>query len=711
MKKLSFNVLAAIVGVLTLTYLAITIIPGKDVATQLPFSCAEHDEGRLMPEAVYQCEEIIHNGDLAQARQLIEKGKAEAADSDEYYQYMVLDTKYYFTTMLCDSFVNSHRRILQYTERHAAHPTRVQKVLQMECALQRGVFEAKMAGRMDTALVYYMKALDILKQLPRDDSYRLMVLSNIADVYKQMGRYDQSISYFRRSLELGDSIGMRDDVHATLLIGIASAYAAMGSFDQSATWWEKAAELKPVMRRAELFHYLNNRGNDYYLQGCYEESLQCFLELDSIISLDSTMVWERMFEWANLSDVYIKLGQPQRALPLLDQTQPFFTSQGQLIPLFYLITQRIELACLDGRYDEALRLVADNPTPDWMIPEQKQLRRKVLIRLYQQTRQWQQYALVLSDYTHLHDSIAGDNLKMRVSDVLMHYEHEKLLLDKQKIIEEKELSFRWAMALLVAAVLLIVLIVIIMVQKQRERRLRESEMRGSIAELRMETVRNRITPHFISNALTAEMVAQMEGRKPSLDELVQLLHRGIELTDMEQSTLSEELEFIRFYCNVESRSVGPDFRLNIDIAEDICTDKVVLPSMSVQILVENAIKHGLKARQPAPGKYRCVWVNAVKKEDATLIEVIDNGVGLAEDRRNKERTGLRVMRQTIHLLNEQNLQSHARHAGQTLMDYGIDNYAHADGQRGCRAWLLLPDDFNYILRKHENTSPSSKSTL
>jgi glucose-6-phosphate-specific signal transduction histidine kinase len=93
-----------------------------------------------------------------------------------------------------------------------------------------------------------------------------------------------------------------------------------------------------------------------------------------------------------------------------------------------------------------------------------------------------------------------------------------------------------------------------------------------------------------------------------------------------------------------------------------------------------------------------VTVTARKQGDATLIEVIDNGVGLPNGRKRRERTGLRVMQQTIYLLNEKHQQSASYHHGDTLMDYGMDNYTHADGQTGCRAWLLLPDHFDYTLR-------------
>jgi hypothetical protein len=69
-----------------------------------------------------------------------------------------------------------------------------------------------------------------------------------------------------------------------------------------------------------------------------------------------------MFERCNLSDVYIKLGQLERGKALLDETQPFFTEQKQPIPLFYLITQRIEVALEEGRIADAIDTMIFNFT-------------------------------------------------------------------------------------------------------------------------------------------------------------------------------------------------------------------------------------------------------------------------------------------------------------------------------------------------------------
>ena len=593
-----------------------------------------------------------------------------------------------FTTMKTDSFLMAHRQLKQYLARSKKN-TEAQKMLEIEAEMQLGVYYAKMVGLMDSAQLHNQQALRLAQQSPSYDRSRLMILCNMADAYKQMGRYDQCIAYFNKAYELGDSLGISDDTRITIASGVASAYSSMKSFEQSDIWWNRAEQLMPKMSKVQLFNYLNNRGNNLFLQEKYAESLDYFLRLDSIIKDDPSMIWERMFEHCNLSGLYIKLGQADKAKPILEETERFFTEQQQPIPLFYLTTQRIEIALQEKDYALAQRLADENETPDWMIPDQTMLRQEVLINLYEKTGEWKKKAMTQQSYYGLRDSIANNNLKMYLALTQIVYEHERNLIKKQKQIDQKEEDFRWTLALLIGSIVIIILLSTIIVQKVREARLKESVTKNQIQSLRMEVVRNRITPHFIGNVLSAELMAQAEGREVNLNGIVELLHRGIEFTGTEQTTLHDELEFIEFYCNIESRNIGPDFCYETQIAPDVDTNKVILPAMTVQILVENSLKHGLRAKKPQPGTQRKVTVKTSRKEAATLIEILDNGIGLPEEWQKRMRTGLKAIYQMLIVLNEQN---------RNQIDFGMENRTDQPGTTGCHAWLLLPDDYDYKLK-------------
>jgi two-component system LytT family sensor kinase len=88
-------------------------------------------------------------------------------------------------------------------------------------------------------------------------------------------------------------------------------------------------------------------------------------------------------------------------------------------------------------------------------------------------------------------------------------------------------------------------------------------------------------------------------------------------------TLREELEAIDEYLDIESIRFGP--KLHIEKSIDPDTLDVVVPSMLLQPLVENSIKHGLA---PKIGEGR-ITIRSVRREGHTIIDVIDNGVGVS----------------------------------------------------------------------------------
>jgi LytS/YehU family sensor histidine kinase len=197
--------------------------------------------------------------------------------------------------------------------------------------------------------------------------------------------------------------------------------------------------------------------------------------------------------------------------------------------------------------------------------------------------------------------------------------------------------------------------------------------------LRMENIRNRITPHFIYNALSHEMLEQMEGRTVDLNALTQLLRRGVDQADMLKTSLSEELRFVDYYVEIESKQMRNQLVYQKEIAQDVDPDIVSLPAMTIQIFVENAIKHGLQ-RQGGE-----ITIRVSRQDERTLIEVIDNGQGLQRSA-PMEHTGLKVVRQTIQILNEHNRQQ---------ITFGVGNWQPT----GCRAWMLVPHDYNYQIFK------------
>src|SRR3954469_17306273 len=159
-----------------------------------------------------------------------------------------------------------------------------------------------------------------------------------------------------------------------------------------------------------------------------------------------------------------------------------------------------------------------------------------------------------------------------------------------------------------------------------EHRLQEQEK--LLLAARLEALANQINPHFLFNTLTSIsslIRTQPETARMLITKLSGLLRRLLRATD-HFVTLREELESIDEYLDIEVVRFGPQLRVIKQISPD--TLNVIVPSMLLQPLVENSIKHGL-SRKVGGGQ---ITIRTALREGRALIEVADDGLGMTEER-------------------------------------------------------------------------------
>lgn len=145
---------------------------------------------------------------------------------------------------------------------------------------------------------------------------------------------------------------------------------------------------------------------------------------------------------------------------------------------------------------------------------------------------------------------------------------------------------------------------------------------------RIEALSNRINPHFLFNTLTSIsslIRTQPDTARVLIGKLSSLLRRLMRSTDHFVS-LQEELDSIDQYLDIEVVRFGPQLRVVKDVAPD--TLDLIVPSMLLQPIIENSIKHGL-SRKVGGG---CITIRTVRRGDRTLIQVDDDGLGMTTSR-------------------------------------------------------------------------------
>jgi len=187
----------------------------------------------------------------------------------------------------------------------------------------------------------------------------------------------------------------------------------------------------------------------------------------------------------------------------------------------------------------------------------------------------------------------------------------------------------WTRILIVLATLIAVgLPVRIWNNTRIERKLVEQEK--ALMQARMDALISQINPHFLFNTLnTVSSLIRFDPdtARTVLLKLANILRRRLK-SPIHFVSLRQELEFLDDYLDIEVVRFGRD-KLQIRKEIDAETWEVMIPSMILQPLLENAIRHGVGPKIEGG----TITLRAARRKGHLVIEVVDDGVGMPEQRR------------------------------------------------------------------------------
>lgn len=181
----------------------------------------------------------------------------------------------------------------------------------------------------------------------------------------------------------------------------------------------------------------------------------------------------------------------------------------------------------------------------------------------------------------------------------------------------------------------------------RKRQLRAAQLEARLAEAQMENLRTQLHPHFLFNTLQAATTLIHEDPEAAEDILMrlsELLRVSLEEMRTQEIPLAHEVEFLNHYVGIQQRRFGGRLRFDLQIDED--TLDCAVPTLILQPLVENAVRHGV-------GKYKgkdVVNVRSFQERDRLCLavsnftsslegppeELLSRGVGLSNTRERLE---------------------------------------------------------------------------
>ena len=194
-------------------------------------------------------------------------------------------------------------------------------------------------------------------------------------------------------------------------------------------------------------------------------------------------------------------------------------------------------------------------------------------------------------------------------------------------------------------------VILLLKLRRQQRKMIAEQAKKEQLRLGLKTIHSQLNPHFIFNALSSIQGLinnnDITGANRYLADFGTLIRHALTESDREFIPLIREIETLNTYLKLEQLRFNFSYAINLD--KEIETATTELPSLLLQPLVENAVKHGVSSN-PEKG---VISVNIIKEAADMKITIHDNGQGF-DTAKQSAGYGLKLTRDRIHLLNEMN---------------------------------------------------------
>ena len=552
-------------------------------------------------------------------------------------------------------------------------------------------------GKREPARTYYIKAYRELMKLDHHND-AIDICINIADASRQLGKLADASSWYRRANFLADSLNLHE-AQNSILAGLGQVYNDLRNYQLAHFYFRKAERQYPPRNPKDAHFFYNSWGNVYSSQEKPAEALKCFLKAQKAARQMGQPFMTAVVD-ANLGQTYLELNRLDSAQKYLANTTKFFFVQPNMQNdlQFYIDGLNAALALKQNRLDKASAILSKPYDLSKMSPNYLYLYHKGWADLYERKGQFAkalQYQKLMKQYD---DSLRNATMVSNVQENELRFKQDTAIVRRDLILQSTQAEARSSRLILLLVIGLLVVGVLALVVFYRYKSLRHKhqhrEEMNRMMALKMENVRNRFSPHFVFNVLNIFISNLPKGVnvKP-LRLLIQVLRANLLTCDQVAVSLEDELQMVMSYSSLRHET-NPFLPMpRFDIAKEVDMS-LMLPSMIIQIPVENALKHafvGMEESGEKPLLDVKVWI-----EDGMLrIDVIDNGCGGVGTRKTNAAastgTGLRILNSTIEMLNAGNarklyfkMQSRVGAAG-----------GGSDRQKGMCVSIGVPCEYDY----------------
>lgn len=552
------------------------------------------------------------------------------------------------------------------------------------------------------SLEYYLKAADLCK-VSKDSLALYRTYVNLGYLYNELGAPDKAAAYVLEANKFHEEKGILAGLaHSQSSLG--RMYNAMEDYDEALNYEFAALKsFKALGHNQGVITSYINIGNNLAMKKEHEQKL---LYMDSALTLNNNTLKSKYFSeicMTNIATSLFALNRFAECDAVTDSLMDAMQNRKSSSRFGRLLSTKAEVSIALNRMDTAKNYLEKALE---IAENYNDLQGQYIVYSFYRTLYEKQgkYKLALDYFVkavEIDKNLRSAEKDKTIKNLAIVYETEKknqTIAFQQKEIENKDLMLRneriknWF--LLVSLLLVIIIFVsVFLYRRQVQRRKAEAEQsrrEKEIARYKLQVVNNQISPHFTFNAVNS-LKGLISGEKKeaaveAFSKFSKLINATLTASDSFTNTIGEEMKFIDLFLDFRKFRYDDKFEYKISVADNVDNDFVIL-RLSVQELVENAIKHGIRHKEGNDG---LVIIEVNKDEAYYTFSVTDNGIG-REKARKMHTSGTGKGSYIQNMMNSILNKSNRRQSEIVYTDLYDDNSQAV----GTKAILKIPLDYKF----------------
>lgn len=553
---------------------------------------------------------------------------------------------------------------------------------------------SSMSPLRDSAVQALNKSIDYAR-FSKTEKRIPLAYYNISVVYGDRGQIAQAAYYCQKAMVVADSLGFPINQSFFLHASLGSYYEQMNDYKSAKQIYDNIYRKINKLAPEDRVDMYNRYSDIYSSQGDYSKALAYYEK--ALSEVGRLRIAKQQYYYGILlgySSVLIHKGlKLDEAKRYLKEALAFYSESGDKENICNAEIALLQLAIKQKDRTEAekwLKTITDSMSTSELSLNTRVNLYGILESYYRWQGSFEQAYLYNEKAQTITDSVRSYRQQQYIANLSLQFKQDTTFLRHRLLITSQEaeintLHWKYVMVILLG-VIVILAFVGYYVYTRRRRTLLYHKYVANINQLKMQNIRNCISPHFTFNVLNHEILLNPESKERynRLMDLSHLLRKSLEATGQVTLPLSQELDFIKVYTRLLNEC-GKHFTYSLQMDEAVEPDKVIIPSMILQIPVENAVKHGFVTDDPA----HFVHIIVRKTKGGVDIEIVNNGITYSPftraDKRNSTGIGMQVIFQSLLLMNARNREK---------LTFNISDRS-AEQAVGTRVLIHIPDHFDY----------------